>query len=103
MCTPRPSSPAAAAWFAPFPPGAGEAGGPITPSPPRARREVGGAARPRPPPAGEPVDQDQHVLVQAADDGDGHEGPPGRRIVGHQQYQTQPCCAPGSGTAESTS
>src|SRR3954468_20202569 len=33
MCTPRPSSPAAAAWFAPFPPGASEAERPITVSP----------------------------------------------------------------------
>src|SRR3954465_6443995 len=33
MCTPRPRSPAAGAWFAPFPPGASEAERPITVSP----------------------------------------------------------------------
>ena len=60
MCTPGPSRPAAAAWLAPLPPG----------------RELAAAADHRLAAAGQPVDGDQHVLVQAADDGDGHRDPP---------------------------
>ena len=56
----------------PQPPGRGGLVGALA-----AGREHGAAADDRLPAAGQPVDGDQHVLVQAADDGDGHAtGPP---------------------------